>query len=81
MAKPVVKKATVKLMRSIYINGSVVPATQEVKGKDPVQTVIDVPASLAAELIANSKAVLAEKGDKANFTIAEPAEEDDFADV
>ena len=85
MAKPKAtpKTATVKLVRSIYINGAVVPATQAGKGKDAasVATVITVPAQLAAELIANAKAVPAAESEKPNFSPAEVAEEDDFADV
>lgn len=84
MAKPTVKKVPVKLIRSIYINGSIVTATQPGKGKDakPEPTIVDVPASLAAELIANSKAVAVDAKEKVNFSVAEPAEEDDdFADV
>jgi hypothetical protein len=83
MAKPTVKKATVKLIRSIYINGSLVPATQAGKTKDApaTATVIDLPATLAAELVANSKAVLADAKEKANFSIAEPSDDDDLADI
>lgn len=76
------KTSTVKLVRSIYINGSVVPATLPGKGKDlkPVATVIAVPAQLASELIANAKAVPA-GAEKPNFTAAEEKSDDDFADV
>ena len=85
MAKPKAtpKTATVKLVRSIYINGAVVPATQAGKGKDApeVPTVITVPAQLASELIANAKAVPAKDGEKPNFSPAEAPEPDDFADV
>ena len=82
-AKTTPKTATVKLVRSIYINGDVVPATQPGKSKDsaPVATVITVPAQLASELIANAKAVPAKDGEKPNFKPTEAAESDDFADV
>ena len=83
MAKPTVKKVPVKLIRSIYIDGSLVTATQPGKGKDakPEPTIVDVPASLAAELISNSKAVAVDTKEKANFSVAERVEDDDFADV
>lgn len=80
--KPTAKKVSVKLVRSIYVSGVMVPALQPAKGKDPeAPTVISVPAQLAAELVANSKAVLAADGEKPNHTVVEATEEDDFADV